>query len=179
MERFHSFVNNLNDAVGRIFSFLIFFAAIAVIVEVTMRYGFNKPTLWGLVLTTLICAVIYLMGGSYAARGNTHVKIDILYSHWSPRVRAIADLFTALFIFLGLGCMLYIGIDFTYIAVTENVKISPYTWQPPAWPIRIFIPISIFLILLQAVSKFIRDIKIARTGVSETEEEATEEGVRE
>ena len=176
MERFHSFVNSLNDVVGRMFSFLIFFAAIVILVEVTMRYGFNNPTLWGLVLTTLICGVVYLMGGPYAARRGTHVKIDILYSLWSPRVRAIADLFTALFLFLSLGCMLYIGIDFTYVAVTENVKISPYTWQPIAWPIRIFIPISIFLILMQAVSKFIRDIRTVRTGIAEAEEEAAEEG---
>ena len=178
MNRFHSIVNNINERAGKIFSFTIAAAALVIIVEVILRYVFNKPTIYGLVLTTLICVVAYLMGGPYAARHSTHVKIDILYSHWSPRGRAIADLFTALFLFLGLGCLLWIGIDYTYVAITENVKVSEM-WEPIAWPIRIFIPISVFLILLQAVSKVIKDVKAVITGEAQEEEVEAIEGVGE
>ena len=178
MNLFHSTVNNINEWAGKIFSFTIAAAALVIIVEVILRYVFNKPTIYGLVLTTLICVVAYLMGGPYAARHGTHVKIDILYSHWSPRGRAIADLFTALFLFLSLGCLLWIGIDYTYVAITENVKVSEM-WEPIAWPIRIFIPISLFLMALQYISKFIKDIKTVITGEAQEEEVQPIEGVGE
>ena len=178
MSRFFSIVNNTNEWAGKIFSFTIALAALVIVVEVILRYGFNKPTVYGLVATTLICVVAHLMGGPYAARYGTHVRIDILYSRWSPRGKAIADLFTSLFLFLGLGLLLYIGIDFTYVAISENVKVSEM-WEPIAWPFRIFIPISVFLMLLHYINKFIKDIKTVITGKAQEEVIEPIEGIGE
>ncbi len=153
MKSFLSVIDSMSEWSGKIFSFLVLVAVLVVAYEVTMRYVFNAPTVWGLDLTIFLCGATYVMAGAYA-----HVKIEALYGRWTPRTRAMVDLLvTAPLLFGFCGVLVWVGIGWTWEAIVG--KITYYTeWHVPIWPMRLIITLAAFLLLLQGLAKFIRDL---------------------
>ena len=163
MKRFLSAIDSISEWSGKIFAFVVVAATLVVVYAVVMRYVFNAPRIWGLELTIYLCAATYMIGGAYALLYGAHVKVDIFYRRWTPRVRAIVDMITALFFFAGVGLMLWVGAEWTAKAIIKGAT-SGSIWDPIIWPMRLLIPLGSFLLLLQGVAKFIRDFNVARTG---------------
>lgn len=163
MKTFLSIIDSLSEWSGKIFSFLVVAATAVVAYEVMMRYVFDAPTVWGLELTIFLCGATYMMAGAYTHLYDAHVKVDVLYMRWTPRVRAIVDLVTALFFFMGIGLLFWVGLVWTGKAIVGGTT-SGSVWDPIIWPMRLLIPLGSFLLLLQGLAKFIRDFGIARTG---------------
>ena len=164
MKRFSSTINNISEWAGKGPSFVLLLATLVVLYGVTRRYAFDSPANWELELTIYLCSITYLLGGAFAHRYNTHVKVDILYLRMTPRVRAIIDLCTSLLFFAGVGLLLWQGTEWTYKAIMGGVT-SGSIWDPIIWPVRMLIPVGALLLLLQGIVKFIRDLRIARTGI--------------
>jgi len=158
MKSFLSVIGSMSEWSGKIFSFLVLAAALVVAHEVVMRYVFKAPTVWGLDLTIFLCGATYVMAGAYAHYLNAHVKIEALYGRWTPRTRAIIDLLVTAPLFFGFcGVLAWVGTEWTWKAVVEG---TPYytEWTVPLWPMRLIITLAAFLLLLQGLAKFIRDL---------------------
>ena len=168
-----SVIDNMSDWTGKIFSFLVLAATIVVVYGVTMRYVFNAPTTWTPELITYFCAATYMIGGAYAQLADSHVKVDALYLHWSARVRAIVDLCTAPFFFAGLAALGLGGAQWTIKAMVGGTT-SGSLWDPIIWPMRMLIPLGVFLLVLQGLATYIRNFHTARTGESHLPEEDPE-----
>lgn len=160
---FVSNVNKLSDGLGKIFSILVFPMIFILIWEVFSRYVLNRPTLWAHELSALLYAIYFLVGGSYTSRWNAHISVDILYNHFSKKTRAIIDLFTWVFFYLFVGVLLWGGIEYAWISI-KRMEHSSSTWGPAIWPVKIFIPLGAFLILLQGLTKTLNDIFIVFKG---------------
>ncbi len=161
MERFVAIVDRINDLTGKLFSFVVLAATLGVVIEVVLRYAFNAPPVWGLELSIYLCGITYLMGGAYAELSNAHVRVDIIYDRWSPRIRAIIDLVTKPLFFFSVATVLWLGSEWTFEAFVKGTT-SGTPWSPPIWPIRSFIALGSLLLLLQGVATSIRDLNIAR-----------------
>jgi TRAP-type C4-dicarboxylate transport system permease small subunit len=64
-----------------------------IVADVFLRWVFNSPIL-GVVEYSSLLMVIVLLGTASTAQENSHIKIDILYNKFPPKVRAICDMFT-------------------------------------------------------------------------------------
>ena len=125
-----------------------------------MRYLFNSPTLWSAELVTFMCGALYTVAGGYVLSRGGHVKVDVLYMRWSLRKQAFTDIFT-IFLFLAFcGALLYAGVDWTWTAIVNGNTTGSH-WDPIVWPVRMLIPLSAFLLILQGIAKFIRDLTMA------------------
>jgi len=147
---------------GKIIAFFVVLAAVIVVVEVVLRYAFNSPTKYGLELTIFLCSILYVMGGAWVYRQNEHVSIDIFYRRWSPKTRAIIDLILLPLLIVFCGMLVWKGGMWTFQAFTTG-ETSLSIWAPIIWPIRLLIPLSSFLVLLQVVARVKRDLTIAFT----------------
>ena len=156
---FCRYVNTANEWVGRVFSMLFIPLVFIVMIEVVLRYFFNKPTIWGWDTNIMLTATIASMGAGYALLYKRHVIVDILVGRFSPRVRAIIDLVTSPFFFLPIGLLLWVAIVRAERSVLGKELYSTL-WEPPLYPLRILIAIGFFLFLMQGIVKFIRDIRI-------------------
>lgn len=161
MARFLSVIDGMSEWSGKVFSFLVVVATLVVVYEVVMRYAFRAPTIWGLELTIFLCGATYVMAGAYAHLYDAHVKVDVLYLRWTPRIRAIVDLVTAPFFFVAIGVLLWVGAEWTVQAIVGKAT-SGSIWSPTIWPMRLLIALGSFLLLLQGLAKFIRDFGVAR-----------------
>lgn len=163
MKRFVAIIEIISDWTGKVFSFMVAAAAIVIVAEVVLRYAFNAPTIYGLELTIFMCGVTYVMAGAYAHLANAHVRVDLFSQRWSPRTRAIVDLITSPLFFIAIAVIVWLGAEWTYEGIVKGAT-SGSIWNPPIWPIRLFIPLGATLLLLQGIARVIRDFGIAKLG---------------
>lgn len=142
---------------GRFFSFLIVVAALQICYELTLRYAFNAPTTWGLEVTLYLCGITYLMSGAYADHLDAHIRVDIFYTKWRPRTRALVDLVVTdtLLLFFCIVLLWQSGIWF-WEAASQGLT-SGTIWDPPIWPMRLFIVLGSSFLFLAAVGRMVRD----------------------
>jgi len=134
-----------------------------VVYEIFLRFVFNAPTIWANESTVYLSAIGYLMGGAYALYYRAHVSVDMLYLRFSPRTRAILNVITFFFTLIYLGALVWVGSKYAF----ESLKIREATgspWNPPVYPLKIAIPVGSFLLLLQAIANFVRDLAFTVRG---------------
>lgn len=163
IKRYIGFVNWLNEIVGRIVSYFIYPMVLILVWEVGSRYLFNRPTIWAHELSAFLYAVIFLLGGSYALRWNSHISVEILYNLFSPRTRAILDIFTWTLFYIFVGLLLVQGAPFALKSI-QRMELAGSVWDPYIWPVKVCIPLGAFLMILQGTAKTIKDVYLVFTG---------------
>ncbi len=154
-------VEAVGRVVGRLAMYMIFVMAGVLLWSAVMRTGFNRPPLWSVEFSQFLLAAYFLLGGAYSLQLDSHVRMDLLYSRWSPRGRAFADTITAVCLITYLVVLLIGGISSTDYALEYGQRAAT-AWRPYMAPIKIIMTIGIFLMLLQAVAIFFRDLARVR-----------------
>jgi TRAP-type mannitol/chloroaromatic compound transport system permease small subunit len=156
-------VDKLNLATGKLVAFLMVPMLLVMILEVIMRYGFKSPTLWGTEMATFIFAGYVLLGAGYTHLQDGHVNMNALYQRLARKNKAIFDLITSTAFFLYCGVLLYESCRFTWDAMISG-RHTGTDWNPPLAPVLITMPIGVFLMLLQGIVKFVRDLNTVVSG---------------
>lgn len=152
-------IDGLSEFAGMIGWLLVLYCMIFGVTDVFLRYLLNQPSLW---IGTTVQATMVLMacvGGIYALKHDSFVKLDIFYANASDRTKAILDVLTASFTFLFLYVLITRGIDAAAQSYRLN-QMTPTAVPLPLGPIKSAIPIGATVVLLLVVRKFIRDICI-------------------
>ena len=155
--RFTDWIESINVKAGE---FVAWWSLIAVFVyyyEVLARYVFNSPTNWVHESMFLMFGMQYMLSGAYAYREDQHVRVDVFYAKLSPRGKAIADIVTSVFFFIFIGTMFVTGIKFASDSIGFG-ETSFTEWGIQYWPVKLMIPIGAGLLLLQGVSKLVKDV---------------------
>ena len=100
-------------------------------------------------------------GGAYSIQLHGHVRMDLLYGGWSERTQNRWDSVTSLITIAYLVLLLYGGIDSLIYAISYGER-SYSIWRPYMWPIKLIMSLGIFLMLLQLISQFFKDVASAR-----------------
>jgi TRAP-type mannitol/chloroaromatic compound transport system permease small subunit len=153
-------IESVNVCIGE---FVAYWGVIAVFVyyyEVLARYVFNSPTNWVHESMFLMFGMQYMLSGAFAYREDQHVRVDVVYAKLSAPGKAIADILSSVFFFIFTLTMLYTGWRFALDAI-QNSETSFTEWGIQYWPVKLAIPIGAALIVLQGVSKLIKDVLIA------------------
>jgi TRAP-type mannitol/chloroaromatic compound transport system permease small subunit len=161
-------VGFVSDWSGRLVSWINVILIITITYDVVMRYLFNAPTNWSYTLSYMLGATMFCIGQGYVHRINGHVRVDILYVKFSPKVKLLLDfIFTILFFlpaFLLVSKSLW-GNFFYSFHVQEKAIHS--TWYPLTWPYKFLIAIGFSLFFIQGVMRLIEDFRtLVKGGVS-------------
>ncbi len=157
-------VDSVNRRIGRLMMYGIF-VMVAILLWSSISKTFLLPSLWTLEMAQFALVAYYLLGGPYSIQLGSNVRMDLFYGEWSVKKKAQFDVCTILFLILYLGVLLYGAIDSTSYALQYNER-SPTAWRPYMSPIKIIMCCGFFLMLLQAISELIKDIKTLREGNS-------------
>jgi TRAP-type mannitol/chloroaromatic compound transport system permease small subunit len=150
-------IDKLSRITGEYVAYWAALAVFAYYYEVIARYIFNSPTNWVHESMFLMFGIQYMLAGAYGYRDETHVRVDIVYSQLSARGRAFCDVMTSFFFFLFSGTMLVTGWRFASDAMAVGEH-SFTEWGIEYWPVKLAIPIGAALLVLQGVSRLVRDI---------------------
>ena len=157
-------IDRVSTVAGQYVAWWALIAVFAYYYEVVGRFLFNSPTIWVHESTFLMFGMQYMLSGAFAYREDQHVRVDVIYAKFSRRGKAIADIITSVFFFIFVGTMFWTGARFAMDAVQVGEH-SFTEWGIQYWPVKLAIPIGAALLLLQGVSKLVKDIMIvARKG---------------
>jgi TRAP-type mannitol/chloroaromatic compound transport system permease small subunit len=145
-----------SGAVGKWFAVLLVLIGTF---ETVSRHFFNAPTIWAYDSMCMAGGAIYLLGASYTYLKDSHTRVDLIYSHLSPRGQAWIDVIgAAIFLFPLMIIMFEMAVTWTIRAWKMNEVMFNSFWYPPAGPYRTLFAIGLLLLLLQAAAKFARDV---------------------
>ncbi len=153
-------VEAVNRWVGRVVMLLVF-VMMGILLYSAWTKNFSIPPLWAIEMAQFTMTAYYLLGGAYSLQIDSHVRMDLAYSRWSPRTKAAVDAVTVLFLIFYLGVLLMGGIASTQYAIRYDETFYS-SWAPPMAPIKIIMCVGIVLMLLQAVAVFFRNVAEAR-----------------
>ncbi|GAK59078.1 tripartite ATP-independent periplasmic transporter DctQ component [Candidatus Vecturithrix granuli] len=154
------YVTALNNVVGKFVMYWVLLMMGILLYETISRTVFNKPHIWVVETSQFIMAAYYMLAGGYSMILDGHVRMDLLYERWTPKQKAVVDVFTAFFLLFYLVFLLYGSIAATkYAIMYKQVNYTP--WGPPLSPIKIIMTIGIVLMLLQEIAMFFKDLATA------------------
>jgi TRAP-type mannitol/chloroaromatic compound transport system permease small subunit len=157
------FIDHLSEWNGKITHFLIYGFLGTLVYEIFARYLFNSPTIWAHEMSTFFYGAYFLLGAAFSLRRGGMISVDILVNRLSRRARAFLNVITFFFLLSVCLALLWLGgKDALYSWSIRECTNS--TWGPPLYPLRMVIPVSAFLLMLQGMADFIREACIAFTG---------------
>jgi TRAP-type mannitol/chloroaromatic compound transport system permease small subunit len=154
------YVDAFNHAVGRLAMYMIF-AMLGVLMYSSFAKTFTQPSMWTLEMAQFLMAAYYILGGPYSMQLGDHVRMDLWYGTLKPRRMAFADTLTSVFLLAYLVMLLYGSVSSTTYAI-QYKETSYSSWSPYMAPIKIVMTFGIFLMILQTISFFFKDIARAR-----------------
>ena len=156
VKRYVRTVDRLNYGIGRVIMYGIF-VMMAILLWSSVSKTFFQPSLWTLEMAQFAMVVYYVLGGPYSIQLGSNVRMDLFYGSWDDRTKAWVDAFTIFFLIFFLVILLIGGFNSTSYSLQYGER-SPTAWRPYLWPIKIAMCFGIFLMLLQAISEFLKDI---------------------
>ena len=155
------YIEAASKTIGLFSMWLVFGMMGVLLYESIWRTVLNEPHIWVVEMAQFIMAAYYLMAGGYSMMIDSHVRMDLLYSRWSPKGQALADCLTS--VLLGFYMVILIMGGFAgvkYAIVYNQVNYTP--WSPRLAPIKIIMTFGMVLMLLQVIAQFFRDLAKAR-----------------
>ena len=150
------YIEAFNRRVGRVMMYGIF-VMMGILLWSSISKTFFIPSLWTLEMAQFSLTAYYMLGGAYSLQLGSDVRMDLVYGAWSDRTKAWVDAFSVFALIFYLGVLLHGGFTSTGYALEYSER-SYSAWRPYMAPIKITMCIGIFMMILQAVAEFFKDI---------------------
>ena len=160
--RLSRIIDHLNELIGRLTYGLVILMVLVGVWNVIGRYlgrsiGQNLTSNALIEIQWYIFDLVFLLGGAYALKHNEHVRVDIFYTKWSPKRKALANLIGTILFLIPFSIIVVIvswGAVLNSWAILES---SPDPGGLPRYPIKTMIIVSFVLLFLQGISEAIKN----------------------
>jgi len=154
-------IDRLIDGLGRGVIFLSLLLVAIVGTDVALRYFFNISYTSLRELEWHCYSLIFLLGASYTLRHDAHVRVDVIYQHMPPRIKALVNVMGAL-------CLMFPGF---WLVMKTSVPFVKFSWMmhevspdpgglPYRWILKACIPLGFALLSLQGVSFTLKNLLV-------------------
>jgi len=176
MQKLLLFVDKLSTFIGHTFSWCIVALTLLISWEVFSRYVLEHPHAWAFDAMIMLYGTLFMMAGAYTLSKNGHVRGDVLYGFFPPRLQAGLDL-TLYIVFFIPGVIAFCWAGFRYAgeswAIGEHSNITAD--GPPIYPFKTIIPVAGAFLLIQGIVEIIRCVICLKQGDWPSREEDVEE----
>lgn len=173
--RISRWIDALNIGVNSIVIWLVLLSTLVSAGNALFRYLFHNSSNAWLELQWIMFGAIFLLGASYTFMKNGHVRVDVLYSKYPPRVKVWVDLLGTL-LFLIPTAFIILKTSMPWVSNAIKIReISPDAGGLPYWPIKLLIPVAFTLLILQAISEAIKRMGMLSGELPMPAEEVDEE----
>ena len=156
--RFATRIDTLNTWIGHGASWLILVCVLTSATTATLRYVFD----WGsnalLEGQWFMFGLVFLFCAAWALREGAHVRIDILFSHCSPRAQVWIDLLGGLLFLLPICLLIVFHAWHFFLLSFQTGETSSNPGGLVWWPIKLAIPIAFLLLSLQGIAQSIKNL---------------------
>ncbi len=143
-------IDTINTRLGQLFGWLVLALTLFITYEVISRYVFSAPHAWAFDAMNMMYGIMFMMAGAYTLSKNGHVRGDVLYGFFPPRLQAGLDLaLYILFFFPGVIALCWAGYYYAMESFLIRETSSLTTDGPPLYPFKAAIPIAGVTLLFQ------------------------------
>ncbi len=169
-------VDKLSTWVGQVCSWLIVALTLMISWEVFSRYVLNAPHPWAFDVMSMMYGTLFMTAGAYTLSKNGHVRGDVLYGFFPPRLQAGLDLTLYILFFIpGVVALAWAGYNFAADSWAINEHSNVTANGPPVYPFKTVIPIAGTILLLQGLVEIVRCAVCLQTGEWPSREHDVEE----
>lgn len=154
-------IDRLNNIIGRSAAWLALLMVVVTLTVVVLRYGFQVGSIALQESIMYINALVFTLGAAYTLKEQGHVRVDIFYSKFSDRSKAIVDIIgVILFLFVTVGFVAWSS--WAYVSVSWRILESSAETSglPFVYLLKSTIYVLITLMCLQGISELIKSINV-------------------
>jgi TRAP-type mannitol/chloroaromatic compound transport system permease small subunit len=165
MQNLLLFIDKVSTWIGQFFSWLIVALTFMISWEVFSRYVLDTPHAWAFDVMSMMYGSLFMMAGAYTLSKNGHVRGDVLYGFFPPRLQAWLDLILYLVFFIpGVVALAYAGYGFAAESWAINEHSNVTADGPPIYPFKTILPIAGAFLLAQGLVEIVRCIVCIKQG---------------
>jgi len=154
--RLSTMIDAVIAAIGRLLTWLVTVMILIGFMNVVLRYigrYVGRQLTSNMLIETqwYLFSILFFLGFGYILQHNLNVRVDFLYTNWSPRRKALIDFWGTL-LFLIPFCLLGIYVTINPVLFSWRLgEISPDPGGLPRYPIKAMIIVAFVLLLLQSM----------------------------
>ncbi len=161
-------IDAFSTLVGRWLSWLIVVAVGVSTINALIRKIFDQSSNAWLELQWVLFGAVFLLCSSWTLLANEHIRIDIVNSHFSKRVRDWIDVFGHVVFLLPFTIvMIIVTTPFVYRSIAINEQ-SGNAGGLPQWPAKTLVLLGFIMLFFQGISELIKRIAIMRGDLQDT-----------
>jgi len=165
MQNLLLFIDKVSTWIGQFFSWLILALTLMISWEVFSRYLLDNPHAWAFDVMSMMYGSLFMMAGAYTLSKNGHVRGDVLYGFFPPRLQAWFDLILYFLFFIpGVFALAYAGYGFAADSWAINEHSNITANGPPVYPFKTILPIAGAFLLAQGLVEIVRCIVCIQQG---------------
>ncbi len=158
-------IDKVTTWVGQAFSWLIVALTAMMTWEILSRRFLDRPHAWTFDAQIQMYGILFMTAGAYTLAKSGHVRGDVLYGFFPPRVQATIDLVLYICFFIpGITALIWAGWRYAgeswFIRERSNIMLE----GPPIYTFKTFIPIAGALMALQGFAEITRCVICLRAG---------------
>lgn len=155
-------IDRVNFWIGKATSWLILVAVLVSSINATVRKVLDTSSNAWLELQWVLFSAVFLLCASWTLLANEHVRIDIVNSFFSRRVKNVIEIVGhAVFLLPLAAIMLITSLPF-FLSSWRLDEQSASAGGLPQWPAKSLVFIGFALLFAQGVSELIKRIAIMR-----------------
>ena len=157
IERLANIIDRTSSAVARTATWCCLYVVLAEFAVVFMRYALGVGSIKLQESVLYAHAALFMLAAAWTLQVDGHVRVDIFYAQARPRMRALVDLFGAVFFLLPFAAAVtvlsvpYVGRSWTILERSPEASGLPFLYL-----LKALIPLSALLLGLQGIAQAIR-----------------------
>ncbi len=169
-------IDRFNTWIGQLFGWFVLALTLFISYEVFSRYVLGDPHSWAFDAMNMMYGALFMMAGAYTLSKNGHVRGDVLYGFFPPRLQAGLDLLLYIIFFIP-GVLALCWAGWAYAAESWSIlEHSTITADgPPIYPFKAIIPFAGVTLLLQGFVEMVYCVQCLKRGSWPVREKDVEE----
>jgi len=157
MQKSSKYIDIFTEWVGRLAGFTLLTLSLLIVYDAFSRYLFHSGSIALQELEWHLFDIVMMFSISYTLKYNQHVRVDIFYEHFTPKIKVFVDIFGILFLILPFSSIIIIySIDFISLSISQLESSSDPGGLPFRYLIKSLMFFSFVMVVLQAISETIK-----------------------
>ncbi|MFG1359561.1 TRAP transporter small permease subunit [Xanthobacter pseudotagetidis] len=161
LEAIASRIDRFTDGVGRVVAWLTFATVVVCFATVYLRYVFHIGEIWLQELYAWTHVAAITMGAGYVLMKGGFVRVDLLYARFSPRGKALVELFGTLFLMAPFLAMMAVsGWSFFHTSYVMNEASQWENGLRALWLLKGTLLLFVLTVGLQGIAVIARALAV-------------------
>jgi TRAP-type mannitol/chloroaromatic compound transport system permease small subunit len=157
MRKISLYIDTLSKWTGALGALASVALALLIVYDASMRYIFHEGSVALQELEWHLFDILFLLGLAYALKHDKHVRVDILYTRFSPRFKEVVRIVSMLFFVVPLGLLV---VWFSWDFVLQSFAQQEMSPDPGGlccrYIVKSFVIVAFVMLILQALSESIK-----------------------